>query len=430
SNRVKKPPAAGVSDAPAEDSLSKNYVTEFLPSEAPPIDLKIKSIPPIPDQWRPIKRLKNLPNLPPISQAGVADGTLVFELDPGSNPDPSDSSVTYGLNLRQPSAGVVAAASRETLTEMELKKLREDLERLPDDMGMDQFNDVPVDGFGAAVMAGYGWKEGMGIGRNAKEDVKVSEVARKKGRGGLGFTEEPLENAVKTDARLGDKLAAVAVEPVNQEEGKSFSVGKKVRIVNGSKMGMKGTIVEMRKGDIFVIRTSDSNEKVKVQSIDVAEIGSIKEEQCMKKLKELKIKEEKDDKKDDDPNKARSVRVKWLRNHIRVRIISKELKKGRLFLKKGVVVDVVGPGLCDILMDESRELIQDVEQEFLETALPKRGGPVLVLYGKYKDVYGSLVERDLEKERGTVQDADTRELLSVKLEQIAEYTGDPSEIGY
>ncbi|CAL1374471.1 unnamed protein product [Linum trigynum] len=106
------------------------------------------------------------------------------------------------------------------------------------------------------------------------------------------------------------------------------------------------------------------------------------------------------------------------------------MKGGRLYLKKGEVVDVVGPYICDIAMDGSRELVQGVDQDLLETALPRSGGPVLVLYGKHKGVYGKLVKRDLEKESGVVQDSDTHEFLKVKLEQIAEYIGDPSEIGY
>ncbi|KAL1552646.1 Mitochondrial organizing structure protein 2 [Salvia divinorum] len=131
-----------------------------------------------------------------------------------------------------------------------------------------------------------------------------------------------------------------------------------------------------------------------------------------------------------DENVGKLERVDWLRNHIRVRIVSQELKGGALFFKKGVVMDVVGPGVCDICVDESRELVQGVDQDLLEAALPKRGCPVLVLRGRHEGVYGTLLERDSEKKTGLVRDADTHELLNVKLKQVAEYTGDPSDIGY
>ncbi|KAL0330961.1 UNVERIFIED_CONTAM: protein MOS2 [Sesamum angustifolium] len=450
SNRIKKP-SGSVSDAAAgpDDSSAKSYVTEFIPGEAPSArDSRIKPIAPIPNEWRPTKKLKNLPNLPQISQSDGADSALQFELDPGSKPEASDNSMAFGLNLRQPSATMNAGPNRdrgETISDLELRKLREDLEKLPEDPGLDEYTDVPVEGYGAALLAGYGWKEGRGIGRNAKEDVKICEVTKKTGRGGLGFTGELPENRIDSEGNAGQNPGNANVRREKMEdwkEKKGFGVGKEVRIVNGKEMGMKGKIVEVRSGgDILVLRISGSNEKIKVRAGDVAELGSAEEEKCLRKLKELKIKEKdpNQDKKDRNLSRKRGQekekvgsesQVHWLRNHIRVRIISEKLKGGRLFLKKGVVVDVVGPQLCDISMDESRELVQGVEQEVLETALPKRGGPVLVLYGRHKGVYGNLLERDSEKETGLVRDADTHELLNVRLEQIAEYTGDPSDIGY
>ncbi|KAL8528818.1 hypothetical protein ACS0TY_006319 [Phlomoides rotata] len=462
SNRLKKLTAASFSDAAKTDSSAINYVKEFRADEAPlPPDSKTKPIAPLPNAWRPNKKLKNLPTLPLLSQSNGSDSALQFELDPGSNPEASDSSMGFGLNLRQPSAtgSDAPTLSRvETITDLELRKLREDLEKLPEVPEFYEYDDVPVEGFGAALLSGYGWKEGRGIGRNAKEDVKVSEVTRKAGRGGLGFTGELPGSHLNTNGsagedlrkkrgtsssgNAGDDFGKAKARPEKMEDRKDkkgFGVGKEVRIVNGREMGMKGKIVEVRDGgDLLVLRISKSNEKVKIRTRDVAEVGSSEEEKCIRKLKELKVKSKNVDDKDRnlsrmrgrEEEKARSETVNWLRNHIRVRIISQELKGGRLFLKKGVVVDVVGPGVCDISIDQSSELVQGVNQELLETALPKRGGAVLVLYGRHKGVYGSLLERDSEKEMGVVRDADTHELLNVKLEEIAEYTGDPSDLGY
>nr|AFK45447.1 unknown [Lotus japonicus] len=120
----------------------------------------------------------------------------------------------------------------------------------------------------------------------------------------------------------------------------------------------------------------------------------------------------------------------WLTSHIRVRVVSRDLKGGRLYLKKGEILDVVGPATCDLSLDDSREIIQGVSQDLLETVIPRRGGPVLVLSGKHKGAFGSLVEKDLDREIAIVRDADTHELLKVKLEQVAEYMGDPSLLGH
>ncbi|URD84833.1 hypothetical protein MUK42_19367 [Musa troglodytarum] len=52
-------------------------------------------------------------------------------------------------------------------------------------------------------------------------------------------------------------------------------------------------------------------------------------------------------------------------------------------------------------------------------AVPEEGG-VLVLYGKHKGVFGSLVERNTDKDTGVVRDADSHDLIKVRLDAIAE----------
>ncbi|XP_050377901.1 protein MOS2-like [Argentina anserina] len=68
-----------------------------------------------------------------------------------------------------------------------LQKLKSDLEQLADHKGMEEYEGMPVEGYGAALLSGYGWHPGRGIGRNAKEDVKVVEYTKSTHRHGLGF---------------------------------------------------------------------------------------------------------------------------------------------------------------------------------------------------------------------------------------------------
>lgn len=117
----------------------------------------------------------------------------------------------------------------------------------------------------------------------------------------------------------------------------------------------------------------------------------------------------------------------WLRSHIRVRFVSKSFMGGRLYLKKGRVIDVIRPRVCDILLDESGEILQEVRQDHLETALPKRGGRVIVVGGKYKGQIGKLLERDSENDVGVVQLEDNFEMSKFNLEDLAELVGDPNE---
>lgn len=432
--------------------------------------------------------MKNI-DLPLRSAAVSDDPDLRFEVEAPTTTDATDSSISYGLNMRSNNNGDDGGSVERdrdqsqlplprSIENVILAKFKEDMENLPEDRGMAEFEDVPVEGFGAALLKAYGWEEGRGIGKNATEDVKVVQYTRRGDKEGLGFVPS-VENVDKKGRVKEVMVAAKGVDGRNRHvvgvdeklvkrELKGVHVGKVVRIVSGRHVGVKGKVLE--KNDEEVVLKLGNGEKVMVGIGEVAELGSVDDEMCVEELRsksrssrddrrktERRDREKESEKKDyrrsgerasvkdikyDNGSEHRSkgkIRekerplppvVSWLTSHIRVRIISKDFKGGKLYLKKGEVVDVVGPNVCDISLDESNQLIQGVDQEILETVVPKRGGPVLVLYGKHKGVYGHLMERNSEKETGIVRDADNHALLHMPLEQIAEYIGDPTSLGY
>ncbi|XP_011018394.1 PREDICTED: protein MOS2-like [Populus euphratica] len=438
SNSNSKKPVSDKDEGQSDDSNTKQYVTEFDPTETLQ-STRTPIIKPIQNEYQPHKKLKSTDLL--LHPDPSTD--LRFELQTFS-PDP----MSFGLNLRQPTATSLTKEAR--VEDVMLEKLRYDLKRLPEDRGFEEFEEMPVEDFAKALLKGYGWHEGRGVGKNAKEDVKIKQYTKRTYKEGLGFFSASLDS--KNSNKNSSNGNGSVKEKESEKNKDGFSVGKEVRVIFGKKenLGLKGTIVERLGSDSIILRVEKSGESVEVRVSDVAELGSGEEERCLKELKDLKIKEEKkssDGDREHRPVNKRSVEsresliignggivkergVQWLRSHIRVRIITKDLKGGKLYLKKGEVVDVVGPYKCDVSMDESRELVQGVDQDLLENALPRRGGPVLVLYGKHRGAYGNLVQRDMDREVGVVQDYGSHELLNVKLEQIAEYVGDPSYIGY
>ncbi|CAL0310197.1 unnamed protein product [Lupinus luteus] len=414
-------PIKTFNDSSTDPSIpSKTLITQFDPSKPPSNpDARVTVIAPIHDQWRRPKMLNlELPITDPNSDAQ----SLQFESESLSTEPASD--ISYGLTLRAPAKtdeegnGDDRVRRRAPVENVLLQKFKDDLKSLPEDQGFEEFKDVPVEGFGAALLAGYGWTEGMGIGKNAKEDVKIVQYDRRAGKEGLGF--------VSVDRASVSK---------KKEEREDRSRRKNVVDASNEKLGLVEDERYSRKSKESRIRGDDSDKGLrkkhgidhgKVEEVRVDVNGRKKRDRDRGEVEEMRVEV------NGDRHKEKRVKnqVSWLTSHIRVRVISKDLKRGRLYLKKGKVLDVVGPTTCDISMDESKEIIQGVSQDFLETAIPRRGGPVLVLYGKHKGAYGSLVERDVEREIGVVKDADTHELLNVKLEQIAEYVGDPGLLGY
>ncbi|KAI9110569.1 hypothetical protein K1719_018435 [Acacia pycnantha] len=187
---------AAATDSKDGNSNAREYVREFDASKSSSDpNRSTMVIPPIENEWnigRSHKRMKNL-DLPITESNGTEVG---FELDTSTVVE-TCSDMSYGLNLRQikkndgdgekpvASSGGGGGGNHErsrpvSLDSVVLQKFKDDMKRLPDDRGFDEFKDVAVEGFGAALLAGYGWREGMGIGKNAKEDVKVVQYERRR----------------------------------------------------------------------------------------------------------------------------------------------------------------------------------------------------------------------------------------------------------
>lgn len=362
-----------------DNSAKPQFVLVFDPSQKPSSgDPSKLVIPPIPnsDIWSN-KKTKSLP-LPTAAEDSSQESRFV--LDTSGNGSTGPGTNRYGLLLR-PNGGEERGTSISDSKEDPTKRRFLDATKdLPDE----ELPDVPVEGFGAAILAGYGWSEGKGIGRNSKEDPKVFEYKQRSGTEGFGYVPQAPSAGKKSQK---EEIAA-GFKSVNEKNSDAVDRNK---------------------------LKPDSGEKKEKRNTDRRHDESSREEKRTKYNVTPCIEK---------------TPVRWLRSHIRVRIVSKKFGGGKLYLKKGEVVDVVGPTTCDIRIDGRRELVQGVDQGILETALPKSGGSVLVLYGKHKGVFGSLVERDSEKETGIVRDADSHALINVSLEQIAEYVGDPSDLGY
>lgn len=85
-----------------------------------------------------------------------------------------------------------------SLTEDELYRL--DIASLPNPATLEDYENVPVEEFGNALLRGMGWKEGEGIGKNKKSDIMPIEVVKRAQFLGIG--------AKEYDAEEQDELGA------------------------------------------------------------------------------------------------------------------------------------------------------------------------------------------------------------------------------
>ncbi|KAI3718854.1 hypothetical protein L6452_19739 [Arctium lappa] len=168
SSKPPKPTLKSSKDQSSSSSVKKEFVTEFDPSKtlAHPIS-KTHVIALISNEWRPKKKMRNI-DLPVKSD----DPNLEFEVV-DSIVEPTDPNITYDLNLHakkdsDPEPKLDRFQLTSSIDNLMLNKLRNDLDRLSEDRGMDEFQDLPVEDFADALLKGYGWYEGRGIGENAK----------------------------------------------------------------------------------------------------------------------------------------------------------------------------------------------------------------------------------------------------------------------
>ncbi|KAI4993706.1 hypothetical protein ZWY2020_008019 [Hordeum vulgare] len=425
--------AASGGSASAAAAPAQQFVTEFDPSQTLAAGAGSAVIAPLPNSGHFLNHRSRRPSsLPtPEEEAALAASTAggpTFVLDTSEAPDNPSSHIGYGLTRRGADADADADAEADATEsgktqsskeaekkptspardggssgDLMLRRYKEDMASLPDHRGIDEFEEVPVEGFGAALLAGYGWSEGKGIGRNNKGDAKVVEYNRRAGTLGLGYdpSEADPKKTRSGDWVIGGKKAT--------ENG-----GKKAAENGGKKATENGNAKKRDRDKEDRVRERDSSARQK-RSGDLRAEREVRE-------KERNTRDSREEKSSRDVGN----KVRWLQSNIRVRVVNERFSK-RLYLQKAKIVDVVGLTTCDIMMDDGSELVQGVEQDMLETVLPRTNGRVLVLCGKHKGVYGHLVEKNSEAETAVVEDADTKDMVRVKYDQIAE--GSPNVLG-
>ncbi|KAK0524796.1 DNA primase large subunit Spp2 [Tilletia horrida] len=121
--------------------------------------------------------------------------------------------------------------------------LRRDLDYRPDAPDAAAYQAVPVEAFGAAMLRGMGWKEGMGAGRRRNGPQQAPEVQRRAALLGLGAKERPAPEGSGNGASGGSGKGASRaparpnmryVPVVQRERERDSSVANSSRPDSGS----------------------------------------------------------------------------------------------------------------------------------------------------------------------------------------------------
>ncbi|NP_001007208.1 G-patch domain and KOW motifs-containing protein [Danio rerio] len=329
---------------------------------------------------------------------------------------------------------------------------------------------VPVEAYGLAMLKGMGWKQEEGIGRTFKQDVKpIEHQLRPKGLG-LGADRSAIKDlepgVPKRPPKPGD-------EKGKEEEALVLGPGGCVQVLAGAHKDLYGKIegVDPDNGRVVVKLAIGGKTVTIIQhsiklvtrkeydkySKDLSRLSKAHKDKEREKEREQKREQEqrlngKDERgktdrsreKDRDQKKrkhresstdrekpppAKESRSSppapsWLQRDLRVRFIDKAFKGGKYYNSKMRVEDVLTPHTCVCRTEEGR-MLDDIRQKMLETIVPKNDSDyIMVVLGEHRGQVGRILKRDREKCRAMVQlDRYEERVFTLDYDTICHYVG-------
>ncbi|KAM3909908.1 G-patch domain and KOW motifs-containing protein-like [Leptodactylus fuscus] len=326
---------------------------------------------------------------------------------------------------------------------------------------------VPVEHYGMAMLRGMGWKEGEGIGKTFKQDVKpLEQKLRPKGLG-LGADRSAINDLEPQKPRKplkpGDKP---------EEEAKGLGTGSTVLIQSGAhkelygkvegldadncramvKLAIGGKVVTVSQFAIRLVNSAEYNKYAK----DLSRLSKAEQQKEQREGKEEKQRERSPDReqkrrdeeeireqkrnehcsskdkrhrprspdREKEKKKQKQEEQSWLHRDLKVRFIDKRYKGGKYYNSKMLVEDVLSPTTCVCRTDSGR-ILEDIRQDMLETVIPKdEGEHVMVVLGRHRGQVGKILHRERQKSRALVQlEGESDDAVTFSYDVICHYTG-------
>ncbi|XP_006032058.2 G-patch domain and KOW motifs-containing protein [Alligator sinensis] len=308
------------------------------------------------------------------------------------------------------------------------------------------YEEVPVEAYGLAMLRGMGWKEGEGIGHTFKQAVKPLEhELRPKGLG-LGAAQAPLP------------FSPLGIEPPeegNGEEPLGLAARGSVLIQAGPHQGLYGKIegldpdnaramVKLALGGQTVTLSQHS-----LQSVTWKEYKRLgKDLSCLSKAHKEEEEQQRNgltthpnaglpQHRKEEPGQKRKQGVElqrlakqarsdgtpcWLRRDLRVRCIDHAYKGGKYYNTKMVVEDVLGGGACVCRTDDGR-VLEGLRAATLETVIPRGvSDRIMVVLGNQAGRVGYILQRDGAHGQALVQLPDVG-VVTLDYNTICHYVG-------
>ncbi|XP_008585364.1 PREDICTED: G patch domain and KOW motifs-containing protein [Galeopterus variegatus] len=317
---------------------------------------------------------------------------------------------------------------------------------------------VPVEAYGLAMLRGMGWKPGKGIGHTFNQVVKPCiNSLRPKGLG-LGANLTEAQNLAPTSPH---RLLSPGEEQEKDKEDQPQGLvpGRAVVVLSGPHRGLYGKVEGLDPDNVRVmVRLAVGGRMVTVSeyclrpvtqkefdknSLDLSQVsksspgqqnGTASSSWKALQNQDLHVQwEDSDRKRKHLPDrqvgpsakneKAASKNQHWLHRDLRVRFVDKLYKGGQYYNTKMTIEDVVSPDTCVCRTDEGR-VLEGLREDMLETLVPKvEGNRVMVVLGPQAGRMGHLLGQDRARSRALVQLQRENQLVELHYDAVCQYMG-------
>ncbi|KAM7339279.1 G-patch domain and KOW motifs-containing protein isoform X1 [Alexandromys fortis] len=320
---------------------------------------------------------------------------------------------------------------------------------------------VPVEAYGLAMLRGMGWKPGKGIGNTFSQVVKPRvNSLRPKGLG-LGANLMEAQALASTGSHHpprpdGDR------EKDKEGQPQGLIPGGAVVVLSGPYRGLYGKVegldpdnvramVRLAVGNRIVTVSEYCLRPVSQQEFDshtsqpghVSKTSTEQQNRTTGTALSLKAPQNQEDSKrrqkdserkrkhppdrQDGPvaksEKTTTKNKHWLHRDLRVRFIDKLHKGGRYYNTKMTIEDVPSPDTCVCRTDEGR-VLEGVTENMLETLIPKgEGHRVMVVLGPHAGKVGLLLSRDSVQSQALVQLGREKQVVEFHYDAVCQYMG-------
>uniref|UniRef100_K9IY36 G-patch domain and KOW motifs-containing protein n=1 Tax=Desmodus rotundus TaxID=9430 RepID=K9IY36_DESRO len=320
---------------------------------------------------------------------------------------------------------------------------------------------VPVEAYGLAMLRGMGWKPGQGIGRTFSQVVKPRvNSLRPKGLGlGASLTEvQALASSGPHHLPKPDEEQ----EKDKEDQHQGLVSGGAVVVLSGPYRGLYGKVEGLDPDNVrAMVRLAVGGRMVTVSeyclqpvsqqefdknSLDLSQVSKTSpgqkngtpsssqkafQNQDPPTWRETEERKRKHlpDRRDKPPSKREKVasrRQHWLHRDLRVRFVDKLHKGGQYYNTKMTIEDVLSPDTCVCRTDEG-QVLEGVRENMLETLIPKvQGKQVMIVLGPQAGRVGRLLGWDREQSQAVVQLRRENRLVELHYDAVCEYRG-PSD---